>query len=162
MSVTDIRKDPDQLTMTLVAELDAPVDRAWELWADPRKLERWWGPPTYPATFVDHDLTPGGRCSYYMTGPDGDRPNGWWRILAVDAPHSLELEDGFADGDGVPSGELPVMVMRMELTERTGGCTMTLVTRFASVADMERVLEMGMEEGVRAAVDQIDGILSGG
>ena len=71
MSVTDIHKDPEQLTMTVVTELDAPVDRAWQLWADPRKLERWWGPPTYPATFVDHDLTPGGRCSYYMTGPGG-------------------------------------------------------------------------------------------
>jgi len=162
MSVTDIRKDPEQLTMTVVTELDAPVDRVWQLWADPRKLERWWGPPTYPATFVDHDLTPGGRCSYYMTGPEGDQPHGWWRIVAVDAPHSLELEDGFADEHGAPADGLPVMSMRMEIAERTGGCTMTLVTRFASLADMERTIEMGMEEGIRSAVGQIDGILAGG
>ena len=56
MTVTSFRKDPEALTMTITAELDATVERAWQLWADPRQLERWWGPPTYPATVVDHDL----------------------------------------------------------------------------------------------------------
>ena len=53
---------------------------------DPRQLERWWGPPTYPATVVDHDLTPGGRTTYFMTGPDGDKHAGYWQITAVDEP----------------------------------------------------------------------------
>ena len=71
MTVTDVRKDPDALTLTITSVFDAAVDRVWQLWADPRRLERWWGPPTYPATFVDHDLTPGGRVTYFMTGPEG-------------------------------------------------------------------------------------------
>ena len=45
MTVTAVRKDPETLTMTLTAEFDATPERVWELWADPRKLERWWGPP---------------------------------------------------------------------------------------------------------------------
>lgn len=69
MTVTEVHKDRDALTMTVAAELDAGIERAWQLWADPRQLERWWGPPMYPATFVDHDLTPGGRATYYMTDP---------------------------------------------------------------------------------------------
>ena len=52
MTVTAVRKDPDTLTMTLDAEFEAPPERVWQLWADPRQLERWWGPPTYPATFT--------------------------------------------------------------------------------------------------------------
>jgi uncharacterized protein YndB with AHSA1/START domain len=56
MTVTAVRKDSEKLTMTLEAEFDASVDRVWQLWADPRQLERWWGPPTYPATFTEHDL----------------------------------------------------------------------------------------------------------
>ena len=59
MTVTAVHKDPDALTMTLTAEFDASPERVWELWADPRQLERWWGPPTYPATFTAHDLAPG-------------------------------------------------------------------------------------------------------
>src|SRR5918995_434428 len=52
------------------------VRRAWQLWADPRQLERWWGPPGYPATFVDHDLTVGSRATYYMTSPEGEKHSG--------------------------------------------------------------------------------------
>ena len=49
-----------------------PIARVWALWADPRKLERWWGPPTFPATVLEHDLRPGGKVSYYMTSPEGE------------------------------------------------------------------------------------------
>ena len=97
MTVTAVRKDPTKLTLTVDAEFDAPPDRVWELWADPRQLERWWGPPTYPATVQEHDLSPGGGVAYYMTGPEGDRHHGWWRVTSVDAPTSLEFMDGFAN-----------------------------------------------------------------
>ena len=42
VSVTSIDKDFDSLTFTLVADFDAPPERVWRLWADPRQLERWW------------------------------------------------------------------------------------------------------------------------
>ena len=95
MSVISVDRDVAGLTMSVVAEFDAPVGRVWKLWDDPRQLEKWWGPPTYPATVVDHDLTPGGRVNYYMTGPDGDQPRGWWRVIAVDPPHHSSLRMAF-------------------------------------------------------------------
>ncbi len=72
MTVTAVHKDPEALTLTLTAEFDASPTRVWELWADPRQLERWWGPPTWPATFTQHDLAPGSHVAYHMTGPNGD------------------------------------------------------------------------------------------
>ena len=105
MTVTDVRKDPTALTMTVASEWDAPIARVWQLWADPRKLERWWGPPTYPATVVEHDLRPGGKVSYFMTSPEGEQHHGWWKVVAVDEPHRLDLEDGFADTDGNPNDD---------------------------------------------------------
>ncbi len=161
MSVTDVRKDPEQLTMTVTAEYDVPADRAWQLWADPRQLERWWGPPEYPATVEDHDLTAGGHVSYYMTGPEGDRPRGWWRVLEVEPPRLLVVEDGFADETGAPNPDMPTMVMRVEITDRPGGVTMTIASRFPSAEAMEQLLAMGMEEGLKAAMAQIDPILVG-
>lgn len=119
MTVTNILKDAESLTMTINATFDAPVERVWQVWNDPRQLERWWGPPTYPATVVDHDFSPGGTVTYYMTGPEGDRPHGWWRVVAVDAPHHLQFEDGFADGDGRPDPSLP-----------TTNCTVHLLARW--------------------------------
>ena len=54
MTVTAVRKDPKTLTMAIDAEFDASPERVWQLWADPRQLERWWGrrptPPPSPGT----------------------------------------------------------------------------------------------------------------
>ena len=160
MTVTDVRKDLDALTMTMTAEFAAPVERVWQVWADPRLLERWWGPPTYPATVVEHDLTPGGKVSYFMTGPEGDQHHGWWIVRSVNAPRGLEFEDGFADDSGVVNQDLPVTVTVASLSDRTGGgTTMTLEARFPSREALDHLVEMGMEQGLREALGQIDGLL---
>jgi uncharacterized protein YndB with AHSA1/START domain len=160
MPVTQILKDPSALTLTVVADLAAPVERAWELLADPRQLERWWGPPSYPATVVEHDLTLGGRVRYYMTGPEGDQPHGWWRVLSVDPPRSLEVEDGFGDAEGNPNPDMPTMNIRFALQATPGGSRMTTVTTFPSLEAMQQLLAMGMEEGIRAAAGQMDDVLA--
>ncbi|GGC82046.1 activator of HSP90 ATPase [Tersicoccus solisilvae] len=159
MSVTSIDKDLEHLTLTLIADFDSPVDRVWQLWADPRQLERWWGPPTYPATFEQHDLTEGGTVTYYMTGPDGATYHGYWRVGAVRAPSSLAFTDGFADENGRPNDDMPLSDTRMELVERGGGTRMTLTTRFEDRAQMDQLIAMGMDEGLREAVGQMDGLL---
>jgi uncharacterized protein YndB with AHSA1/START domain len=158
--IADVRKDPTALTMTVEAAFDAPIARIWQLWEDPRQLEKWWGPPTYPATMVDHDLTTGGRVTYYMTGPEGDKHHGWWLVLTVDPPRKLEIEDGFADQSGTPNPNMPTTMMRMELSERDDrGTVMTIETTFPSLEAMEQMTEMGMEEGITLAINQIDDLL---
>jgi uncharacterized protein YndB with AHSA1/START domain len=147
--------------MTITAELEATPERAWQLWADPRQLERWWGPPTYPATVVDHDLAPGGRVTYFMTGPEGDKAHGWMQILAVEPPHRLELKDGFADDSGTPNDAMPTMTMVVTLTESDdGGTVMAIETQFPSLEAMDQLVSMGMDEGMAAAMAQIKGILA--
>lgn len=160
MTVIDTRQDPEMLSLTITAEFTAPVERVWAMWENPRLLERWWGPPTHPATFVDHDLTPGGAVTYFMTAPDGEKYRGWWRIVAIDAPRRLELEDGFADVDGNPDPDLPTTVMVAELTEQPGGVTrMTIVSTFPSRAAMDQIVSMGVVEGMTQALGQIDELL---
>jgi uncharacterized protein YndB with AHSA1/START domain len=160
MIVTNVRKDPETLTLTVTTEFDAPAERVWQMWEDPRQLEQWWGPPTYPATFVDHALAPGATSAYFMTGPEGDRHHGWWRIVAVDPPRRLAFEEGFADESGTPSADMPVTDMNVDVREESGAATrMTLTTTYASLEAMERLIAMGMEEGLVAAIGQIDSLL---
>ena len=160
MTVTAVRKDPAALSLTLTAEFDASPERVWQLWADPRQLERWWGPPTYPATVTEHDLAPGGTVNYYMTGPKGERRGGWFRVRAVDPPHNLELDAGVADADGNPSPDTPTAVIRVALSELAGGGTqMIITTAWASDEAMEWMLATGTDAGMTAAVGQIDELL---
>jgi uncharacterized protein YndB with AHSA1/START domain len=160
MTITSLDKDVEHLTLTLVADFTAPVERVWRLWADPRQLERWWGPPSYPATVEEHDLTPGGDVTYFMTGPDGDKYRGWWRITSVDAPTSLEFTDGFADQDGAPNTAMPTMAVPVRLSEHGGGTRMEMRSVFDSAEQMEQLADMGMVEGLRQAVGQMDGLLA--
>ena len=161
MTVTAVQKDVDALSMTLTAELDASPDRVWQLWADARQLERWWGPPTYPATFTKHDLAPGSRVEYHMTGPEGDQPKAYWDILETDPPRSLVLRDGFANADGSPNEEFPVTTMRVAIDDiGDGRSRMSIRSVFPNTQAMEQVLAMGMEEGLTQAVGQIDAILA--
>jgi uncharacterized protein YndB with AHSA1/START domain len=160
MTVTSIVKDLDNLTLTLVAEFDAPVERVWQLWADPRQLERWWGPPTYPATVHAHDLTPGGAVAYVLTGPRGETTRGWWRVTSVDPPKSLEFTDGFADHDGTPIADGPTIAVQVRLSEHDGGTRMVVRSVFDSREQMERLDRMGAMEVFEQSVGQMDALLA--
>ena len=161
MPVVSTRRDEAALTLTLVAEYEVSPERVWQLWADPRQLERWWGPPTWPATFEQHDFTVGGEATYYMTGPNGEKARGWWRFLALDEPRSLEMEDGFSDDAGTPNADMPTMRMRADIEATDKGSRMTVTTYFRSAAEMKQLIEMGMAEGIEGAAGQIDQILAG-
>jgi uncharacterized protein YndB with AHSA1/START domain len=161
MTVTAVRKDPQRLTLTVEAEFDASVEHIWQQWADPRKLERWWGPPTYPATFTKHDLAPGSRVEFHMTGPAGDQPYGYWDVLEVEPPRRILFRDGCANADGTPNTDLPLNTVLVDIEAVAQGRTrMSIEIAFPSTEAMEQVLARGTEEGLNLAVSQIDAILA--
>ncbi|MFT4010768.1 MAG: SRPBCC family protein [Nocardioidaceae bacterium] len=160
MPVTSVTKDPEALTMTVVADFTAPLRRLWDAYADPRQLERFWGPPTYPARFTRHDMEPGGRSAYAMTGPEGDVSRGFWEFLSVEPLKSFEVLDGFAHEDGSPNLDMPTMRMTFEFEETDSGSRMTTTTYFNTADELEHLIGMGMEEGMQAAMGQIDAVLA--
>ncbi|MEJ7741442.1 MAG: SRPBCC family protein [Nocardioidaceae bacterium] len=159
MPVTSVTRDTNALTLTVVADFPAEVQRLWEAYVDPRQLERFWGPPTWPATFTRHDAAAGGRSAYTMKGPDGDTHGGYWEWLSVEPLKSFEVRDGFAMPDGEPNPELPSMRMQFVFEKTDDGSRVTTTTWFNSLADLEQLLEMGMEEGLREAMGQMDAVL---
>src|SRR5690606_5065649 len=160
MPVTSVTKDPDQLTMTVVAEFPVPRQRLWDAYADPRQLEKFWGPVEWPATFTRHDMAVGGRSNYHMTGPDGEKSGGYWEFVAVDAPRSFEVIDGFVGDDGEPNNEMPNMRMVYTFEDIEGGSRMVGVTHFNSLEQLEQLLGMGMEEGMVSAMSQMDDVIT--
>ncbi|WP_406273025.1 SRPBCC domain-containing protein [Nocardia sp. NBC_00881] len=160
MPVINVQHDPDSRTLTITAEFAAPVERIWQIYADPRQLEKVWGPPTYPATVVDHNLTPGGRVTYFMTSPEGEKFAGYWKVTAVDEPRSFSFEDGFADLDFNPNPDLPVSQNIYTFTEQDGRTRARYVGTYETAEGLQKVLEMGVVEGASAALNQIDALIA--
>lgn len=160
MPVTSVHKDTSALTMTVVADFPVSRRRLWDAYADPRQIEQFWGPVEYPAKFLRHDMTVGGRSHYVMTGPTGDTSPGYWEFLSVDAPSSFEVRDGFANSDGTPNTEMPDMRMVFRFEETADGSRLTSTTHFNSVEQLEQLVEMGMEEGMLSAMSQIDTVVA--
>ena len=159
MTVTSVDTDYDSLSVTLIADFDNPIDRVWELWSDPRKLERWWGPPGYPATVDRHALTPGGEVIYFLTAPEGDRHWGMWRVTSVDPPTSLQFTDVCADSDGAVE-DSPVIEISVRLLEHEGGTRMEMRMTFETREDMDRIVDTGTVDGLTQGVGQMDGLLA--
>ncbi len=160
MPVTSVTQDPAALTLTVVADFSVPLQRLWDAYVDPRQLERFWGPPTYPAQFTRHDAAVGGRSAYAMTGPGGDISRGYWQWLAVKPQTSFEVLDGFALADGSPNPEMPSMRMIFTFEATQAGSRVTTTTHFTSADGLARLLDMGMDEGMRLAMGQMDEVLA--
>lgn len=160
MPVTSVTHDIDTRTLTILAEFAAPRVRVWQIYADARQLEKVWGPPECPATFVDHSLTPGSRTTYYMTGPNGEKYPGYWVLLEVDEPNSFSFRDGFADENFNPVDSMPVSTSLYAFGEAAGRTTATYTSTFETAEGLQQVLEMGVVEGATGAINQIDGLLA--
>ena len=155
MPLTSVTKDAEALTLTVVGDYPVPQQRLWDAFADPRQLERFWGPPTMPATFTRHDMKVGGRAEYFLTGPKGEKWCGSWTFTMVNPISSFEAQDGEdnAEDENMPSS------MKFAFEATPTGSRMTCVTMFSSVRAMEQSIP-GMEEGLRSAMGQLDAVLA--
>lgn len=159
MPVTDVTTDAENLTMTVVADFAAPIERVWSAYSDPRQLERFWGPPGWPATFTAWDHTVGGRAVYSMSGPRGEKSSGAWEFVSIDAPNSFEVIDSFVDESGKLLDGFPAQRMSFVFEPTAEGTRMVTTSHFDSVDALEQVVEMGQVEGLKMAMAQLDTVL---
>lgn len=159
MPVISVTTDPEALTMTLVAEFAAPVRRLWRAFTDPDQLNRFWGPPGWPASFTDFDMTPGGRARYAMMSPQGEVSTGGWEFTAVDEEHRFEVLDSFLNGDGEVLEGTPTMRVEFLFEPIDQGSRLTNITYFDSLEALEQIVAFGAVEGSTLAINQLDAVL---
>jgi uncharacterized protein YndB with AHSA1/START domain len=168
--ITSVSKDAESLTMTVVAEFNAPVRRLWDAYLDPRQLERFWCPPSYPTVFTRHDGCVGGRSEFVITAPDGAVSRCYWEWVVVDELKSFEVRDAVAIPDIHSADEqLPAeapsqgdgigrMVFAFDTTPK--GSRVTTTTYFDSAAHLERMLATGMEHDIAETMGRMDLVLA--
>lgn len=160
MPVTSVTTDTEALSMTLVAEFPVSVERLWRAFADPRQLERFWGPPGYPATFDRYEARPGGIAHYWMTSPEGQRFHGRWDFVEVEEPTRMLVRDTFADEHGEPDPSMPAGTMTFRFEGTATGSRVTVVSESPTLEALEQLVAMGQAEGMRQAFGQLDAVIA--
>lgn len=147
-------------SLTITIDLPADLNTAWNLWADPRLLERWWGPPEHPCTFTTHEFYANGSATYYMDSPSGQRFHGWWRVIEVQPQECIQLIDGFGESYDNPAQEMPISTTTVAFIEGGNATRILLTSTYESPEELQRALDLGMEEGFITAIAQIDELIA--
>lgn len=160
MNKTTFTKDLTAKKMIVHREFSAPLEQVWQAWTDSNLLDQWWAPRPWKAETKFMDFREGGYWLYCMEGPDGMRH--WSRAdyKAVVPLKSFEGLDGFCDEDGKLNPEFPRMLWNNRFTSTSSGTKVEVKITFESVADLEKIVEMGFEEGFTMAHGNLDELLT--
>jgi len=157
---TQVTKDLANKKVLVIREFDAPLDQVWEAWTQSELLDLWWAPKPWKAETKSMDFREGGTWLYCMVGPDG--PGSWCRAdFQTIIPHkSFTGLDAFCDESGNLNKDFPVMHWQVDFSKTGAGTKVRVEITYSSVADLEKILELGFEEGFTSALGNLDELLA--
>ena len=156
MNHLQISKDLTNKKITVTRNFAATPEQVWQAWTESELLDQWWAPKPWRAETKSMDFKEGGHWLYAMVGPDDTRH--WARVdfITIDPFKSYTAKDSFCDENGNPNTDLPSMNWRNEFQATEGGTKVVINIAFASEADLEKIVEMGFEEGFASALNNLD------
>lgn len=160
MTKTIFSKDPANKRMLIQRAFSAPLEQVWKAWTDSALLDQWWAPKPWKAVTKSMEFKEGGVWLYYMQGPEGEQSWAKATYKNIIPLKSFETVDAFCDEQGVDSGEFPSMQWRTAFKATEHGTSVEIEITFASPEDMEKIVELGFQEGFEAAHDNLDELLA--
>lgn len=151
-----ILKDLKQKKILITREFNAPLERVWQCWTTSNLLDEWWAPKPWKAKTTSMDFREGGRWNYAMVGPDGTENYVRVDFISVVSNKSFTAYDVFCDDKGNVNNDLPGMEWKCEFTGTGSGTSVKVELTFATEADLEKIVEMGFEEGFTSALGNLD------
>jgi uncharacterized protein YndB with AHSA1/START domain len=156
-----VKKDLANKKITVTRHFEFAPQRVWEAWTKSEVLDRWWAPKPWKTETKSFDFKSGGRWHYSMVGPNDERH---WALLEynrIDAPKSFDATDGFADEKGVKSNEMPQTSWHVKFNSAGAGTDLVVEVVAAKADTLEKMLEMGFEDGFKMALDNLEDYLEG-
>ena len=153
-------KDLNNKKIKIIREFDAPVQEVWKAWTEPKLLDQWWAPKPWKAETVSMDFRPGGKWFYYMQGPDQTRHYCQMVYSAITPDKSYGGEDAFTDENGKLNESMPHMNWNVNFNGAGDTTKVNIEVSFHSVDDLNKIVEMGFEEGFAAAHKNLDDLLA--
>ncbi|MDX1405001.1 MAG: SRPBCC domain-containing protein [Woeseiaceae bacterium] len=159
MNETSIRKDLDNAVLTIERRFDAPLDAVWRAYTESELLDQWWAPRPWKTETVTMNFRVGGHWHYAMNGPDGEQHFGRMDYLEIEDHERYVALDVFADESGDANPELPKQTFKTQFIDEGQSTRVIVVVDYDTVDDLQKVIEMGMEQGITMAHDQLEDLL---
>lgn len=167
MSETTFTVADDRKTLVVERTFPAARQKVWDAYTKPELLARWWGPKGWETRIAHFDFSVGGHWHYCMECVDkaqGDfyGMESWGKATytAISPKDSFAFEDAFSNEAGELNPNMPVSNTVVELREESGKTHLKSTTRYDSPEALSQVLEMGMEEGYKQTLDNLEELLT--
>jgi uncharacterized protein YndB with AHSA1/START domain len=154
------KKDLENKKMYITREFDAPVEKVWRCWTEPELLDQWWAPEPYKTVTVNMDFQNGGRWLYYMISPEGNKHYGRADYRQITPIKTYSAIDTFCDEHGNADEQFPGMDWKVEFVSLGNISRVDIVISFTSIEVMEKIIEMGFQEGFTMAHGNLDKLLA--
>jgi len=154
-------KDLANRKINVVREFDAPVEQVWKAWTEKELLDQWWAPKPWKANTTSMDFREGGTWFYYMQGPENERHYCRVDYKSITPNKLFTGDDAFCDENGNINTGFPTMHWEVRFNSTEGGTRVEVDVKFDSEADLEKIVEMGFQEGFAAAHKNLDELLAG-
>lgn len=155
-----VTKDPANKKVLVIREFDAPVEDVWKAWTDSSLLDQWWAPKPWKAKTKSMDFREGGFWLYCMMGPDGTQT--WARVdyQTIELHKRFTAVDSFCDENGHVTERFPNMQWSNSFSSMPNGSKVEVDITFSSEADLQKIIEMGFEQGFSMALGNLDELLA--
>ncbi|MCW1930401.1 MAG: SRPBCC domain-containing protein [Candidatus Kerfeldbacteria bacterium] len=168
MNKTTFTIADDKKTLLMERTFNTSGSKLWQAYADPSILAQWFSPQGWSTEVKKHDFTNGGEYVYVMKCEDtaqgewfGKTSSGKMVFSNISPETSFEYKDYFTNEEGVVNESLPAATSTVRITDNANGtATLNVETTYQSEADLNTVLEMGMQEGYSQTLDKLEGLLA--
>ncbi|MEX6690693.1 SRPBCC domain-containing protein [Danxiaibacter flavus] len=152
----EVKKDLSNKKLVIERNFEATPEQVWMAWTQPEYLDQWWAPLPWRAETKSMDFKVGGRWLYCMVGPDETRH--WCSVdfTRIEGQKSFENIDAFCDENGNRNYDMPAMKWKVDFAASATGTKVSIDVLFDSVADLEKIVEMGFQEGFASAMGNLD------
>lgn len=154
MNETEITVDRERLLFTMTRVFDAPRELVWKVYVDPAHIPDWWGPGYLTTTVEKMDVHPGGSWRYIQQDADGNVYPFAGVYKTVQPPEILAYTFEY---EGMP-GNVTTETLTFESLP-DGRTKITASSSYASLTNLNAMLETGMEGGAIETWDRLAGIL---
>ncbi len=152
----DFTVNKENNTVNVKREFAADLEVVWEAWTNPEILDQWWAPKPYRTETKSMDFREGGMWLYAMISPQDEKH--WCKNDYRKIEHQKNFSglDAFCDENGTVNTTMPRTLWTNTFAGNAGTTIVNIVTKYESLADLEKIIEMGFKEGFTMALENLD------